>query len=46
MFNLDLCRQMREAAGGRAAVVLQGSVVDPGTAQAALDDGGVPTWSR
>jgi mycofactocin system FadH/OYE family oxidoreductase 1 len=38
-FNADLCRRMREAAGGRAAVVLQGSVVDPGAAQAALDDG-------
>ena len=38
-FNLDLCRRMREAAAGRAAVVLQGSVVDPATAQAALDDG-------
>ena len=39
MFNLDLCAQMREAAGGRVPVVLQGSVVDPGTAQAALDAG-------
>jgi 2,4-dienoyl-CoA reductase (NADPH2) len=38
-FNLDLCAQMREAAGGRVAVVLQGSMVDPGTAQAALDAG-------
>jgi 2,4-dienoyl-CoA reductase (NADPH2) len=38
-FNADLCRGMREAAGGRAAVVLQGSVIDPGAAQAALDDG-------
>jgi 2,4-dienoyl-CoA reductase (NADPH2) len=38
-FNADLCRRMREAAGGRAAFVLQGSVIDPGAAQAALDDG-------
>ncbi len=30
----SLCRQMRQAAAGRAAVVLQGSVVDPGMAQA------------
>ena len=28
-FNLELCRQMRQAVEGRAAVVLQGSVVDP-----------------
>ena len=32
-------RQMREAAGGPGPVVLQGSVVDPAMAQAALDDG-------
>jgi mycofactocin system FadH/OYE family oxidoreductase 1 len=38
-FNLDLCRQMRRAAAGRAAVVLQGSVVDPAWAQTAIDDG-------
>jgi 2,4-dienoyl-CoA reductase (NADPH2) len=38
-FNLELCAQMREAAGGRVPVVLQGSVVDPDTAQAALDAG-------
>jgi len=38
-FNLDLCRQMRGAADGRTMVVLQGSVVDPATAQDALDDG-------
>ncbi len=38
-FNLALCRQIREAADGRAAVVLQGSVVDPDAAQSALDDG-------
>jgi len=37
-FNLDLCRRMREATAGRAAVALQGSVVDPGAAQAALDE--------
>ena len=38
-FNVDLCRRMREAAGGRVPVVLQGSVVDPAAAEAALDDG-------
>jgi 2,4-dienoyl-CoA reductase (NADPH2) len=38
-FNVGLCRQMREAAAGKAAVVLQGSVVDPTVAQSALDDG-------
>ncbi len=38
-FNVDLCRQMRQEAGGRAAVVLQGSVTDAGAAQSALDDG-------
>ncbi len=38
-FNRDLCRQMRSAAGGRALVALQGSVVDPAAAEAALDDG-------
>ncbi|MHB1710260.1 MAG: mycofactocin system FadH/OYE family oxidoreductase 1 [Acidimicrobiales bacterium] len=38
-FNAALCRQMRQAAGGRVPVVLQGSVIDPGAAQAALDDG-------
>jgi 2,4-dienoyl-CoA reductase (NADPH2) len=38
-FNLDLCRRMREATGGRVPVVLQGSVTDPVTAQRALDDG-------
>jgi 2,4-dienoyl-CoA reductase (NADPH2) len=38
-FNADLCRRMREAAGARMPVVLQGSVIDPGAAQAALDDG-------
>jgi 2,4-dienoyl-CoA reductase (NADPH2) len=38
-FNLELCRHMRRAAAGRAAVVLQGSVVDPGWAQTAVDDG-------
>jgi len=39
VFNRDLCRAMREAAGGRVVVVLQGSVVDPVDAQRALDDG-------
>ena len=38
-FNVDLCRRMREVAGGRVPVVLQGSVIDPGAAQAAMDDG-------
>ncbi|HEY1989429.1 MAG TPA: mycofactocin system FadH/OYE family oxidoreductase 1 [Acidimicrobiales bacterium] len=38
-FNAELCRRMREATGGRVPVVLQGSVIDSGTAQAALDDG-------
>ncbi|MEB3367201.1 oxidoreductase [Saccharopolyspora mangrovi] len=37
-FNIDLCRAIRESAAG-APVVLQGSVVDPGQAQRALDDG-------
>ena len=38
-FNLELCRAMRDAAGGKAHVALQGSVVDAAGAQAALDDG-------
>ncbi|MGH9079894.1 MAG: mycofactocin system FadH/OYE family oxidoreductase 1, partial [Acidimicrobiales bacterium] len=38
-FNLDLCRQMRQAAAGRAAVALQGSVIEPAAAEAALADG-------
>lgn len=38
-FNLELCAQMRDAAAGRAAIVLQGSVVDPEVAQSALGDG-------
>lgn len=38
-FNRDLCRQIRQAADGRVPVVLQGSVVDPADAQAALDEG-------
>ncbi|MGQ0840180.1 mycofactocin system FadH/OYE family oxidoreductase 1 [Actinokineospora sp.] len=37
-FGIELCRAMRAAAGG-VPVVLQGSVVDPGQAQWALDDG-------
>lgn len=36
-FNLDLCRRIREVVAGRAAVVLQGSVVDPDQAAEALD---------
>ncbi|HWD52864.1 MAG TPA: mycofactocin system FadH/OYE family oxidoreductase 1 [Acidimicrobiales bacterium] len=39
IFNAELCRRMRDAAGARVPVVLQGSVIDPGSAQAALDDG-------
>jgi mycofactocin system FadH/OYE family oxidoreductase 1 len=38
-FNTDLCRRMREAAGGRARLVLQGSVVDPAMAAAAVETG-------
>ncbi|MCA1185375.1 MULTISPECIES: mycofactocin system FadH/OYE family oxidoreductase 1 [unclassified Saccharopolyspora] len=38
-FNRELCRAVREAVAGAAPVVLQGSVVDPAQAQAALDDG-------
>jgi NADPH-dependent 2,4-dienoyl-CoA reductase/sulfur reductase-like enzyme len=36
MFNRALCTRMRAAAARRCAVVLQGSVVDPGDASAAL----------
>ncbi|HWE54817.1 MAG TPA: FAD-dependent oxidoreductase [Acidimicrobiales bacterium] len=38
-FNRDLCRQMRAAGGGRAPVALQGSVVAPDMADAALAAG-------
>ncbi|MFC7342755.1 mycofactocin system FadH/OYE family oxidoreductase 1 [Saccharopolyspora griseoalba] len=38
-FNTELCRGVREAVAGRVPVVLQGSVVDPGQAQRALDEG-------
>ncbi|MEV1113892.1 FAD-dependent oxidoreductase [Actinosynnema sp. NPDC049800] len=38
-FNAGLCRAVREAVSGRAAVVWQGSVVDPGAARAAVEDG-------
>jgi mycofactocin system FadH/OYE family oxidoreductase 1 len=38
-FNRGLCAQMRSAAGGRAPVVLQGSVVDPAFAETALQEG-------
>ncbi|AEH10011.1 MULTISPECIES: mycofactocin system FadH/OYE family oxidoreductase 1 [Protofrankia] len=38
MFNLELCRRMRAAAGG-VPMVLQGSVVDVAEAEAALADG-------
>ncbi len=37
--GIELCRQIRAALGGGVPVVLQGSVVDPGQAQWALDDG-------
>lgn len=36
---MDLCRQVRAAVDGAVPVVLQGSVVNPGQAQWALDDG-------
>jgi 2,4-dienoyl-CoA reductase (NADPH2) len=39
MTNTALSRAMRQAAGGRVPVVLQGSVVDPDAAEAALADG-------
>ena len=38
-FNRGLCTAMRQAAGGRALIVLQGSIVDPDEAQRALDEG-------
>ncbi|MCC8245600.1 mycofactocin system FadH/OYE family oxidoreductase 1 [Saccharothrix luteola] len=38
-FNAGLCRAVREAVSGRAAVVWQGSVVDPGAARAGIEDG-------
>ncbi|MBB4946092.1 2,4-dienoyl-CoA reductase (NADPH2) [Kitasatospora gansuensis] len=38
-FNLDLCRTVRTAVAGAAPVALQGSVVEVGQAQWALDDG-------
>ena len=37
--GIELCRQIRAAVGGAVPVALQGSVVDPGQAQWALDDG-------
>lgn len=39
MFNIGLARAVRAAVAGAVPVVLQGSVVDPAAAQAALDDG-------
>jgi 2,4-dienoyl-CoA reductase-like NADH-dependent reductase (Old Yellow Enzyme family) len=39
MFNTELARAVRAAVDGAVPVVLQGSVVDPAAAQAALDDG-------
>ncbi len=38
-FNVELCRTIRDVVAGRVPVVLQGSVVDPGAAQRALDGG-------
>ncbi len=38
-FGIDLCRRIRAATGGTLPVALQGSVVDPGQAQWALQDG-------
>lgn len=38
-FNLELCRAMRDAAGGRVPVVLQGSVTEVPAARAALEGG-------
>jgi mycofactocin system FadH/OYE family oxidoreductase 1 len=37
--GIELCRQVRAAAGGAVPVILQGSVVDPAQAQWALDEG-------
>ncbi len=37
--GIELCRQVRAAVAGAVPVVLQGSVVDAGQAQWALDDG-------
>ena len=39
MFNLELARTIRAAVAGAVPVVLQGSMVDPAAAQAAIDDG-------
>ncbi|HEY5874305.1 MAG TPA: mycofactocin system FadH/OYE family oxidoreductase 1 [Ilumatobacteraceae bacterium] len=38
-FNIDICRAVRAAVPDRVAVVLQGSVVDPGQAEWAVADG-------
>ena len=38
-YGIELCRQVRTAVAGAVPVVLQGSVVDTGQAQWALDDG-------
>jgi 2,4-dienoyl-CoA reductase (NADPH2) len=38
-FNTETCRGVRAAIGGAAAVVLQGSVVDPDQAERVLTDG-------
>ena len=38
-YGIELCRQVRTAVAGAVPVILQGSVVDAGQAQWALDDG-------
>lgn len=38
-FNVEVCRRIREVAGSAVPIVLQGSIVDVGHAQRALDDG-------
>ncbi|MFD4180405.1 mycofactocin system FadH/OYE family oxidoreductase 1 [Rhodococcus sp. NPDC058514] len=39
MFNVKLCSRIREAVAGAVPVVLQGSVIEAGDAQLALEDG-------
>lgn len=39
LFNRELCERIRQVVAGRAAVVLQGSVVDPDAAEDALAGG-------
>lgn len=38
-FNIELCGRIRSHLAGRVPVVLQGSIVDPGQARSAIDDG-------